>query len=143
MFEPKFYQDQSEWRHKLIPSESSKNESEKTVDLLIYKNHFFLIKKKNVVLGNQKFEFFSRRCSNSYTNQDVLINHIQNCGQQEIISKKTRKESHLYWKKHFHKNLLHFGFFADFEVDNEIDNANTGKNIIFKKSCIQGLLYSI
>ena len=38
------YQDQSEWRHKLIPIEVSKNNSDRIIDLAIYKNHYVLIK---------------------------------------------------------------------------------------------------
>ena len=34
-----FYQDGDKWKHILIPIEISKNESDKVIDLLIYKNH--------------------------------------------------------------------------------------------------------
>ena len=37
IFELTFYQDQNKWKHKLIPIEVSKNESDGVVDLLIYK----------------------------------------------------------------------------------------------------------
>ena len=45
IFELNFCQDQNIWKHKLIPIEVSKNESGRVVDLLIYKNHYVLIKK--------------------------------------------------------------------------------------------------
>ena len=45
IFELNFYQDQNKWRHKIIPIENSKNESDKVIDLLTYKNHYALIKK--------------------------------------------------------------------------------------------------
>ena len=48
MFELNFYQDQNKWRHKLVPIEFSKNDSDRDIDLLIYKNHYALIKKLNV-----------------------------------------------------------------------------------------------
>ena len=44
MFEINFYQDQSKWRHKLIPLEVSNNESERLIDLILDKNHYALIK---------------------------------------------------------------------------------------------------
>ena len=47
-FELIFYQDQNQWKHKLIPIEISKNESDKVIDLAIYKNHYVLIKKLDV-----------------------------------------------------------------------------------------------
>ena len=40
IFELSFYQDQIKWRHKLLPIEISKNESERVLDLLIHKNHY-------------------------------------------------------------------------------------------------------
>ena len=40
IFELNFYQDGNNWKHNLIPIEISKNdESDRVVDLLIYKNH--------------------------------------------------------------------------------------------------------
>ena len=39
---------------------------------------------------------------------------------------KTSSESHLYWRKHFHKNPLFFRIIADFEAGNEIDGSNIG-----------------
>ena len=40
IFELNFHKDQDKWKHKLIPIESSKNdESDRVVDLSIYKNH--------------------------------------------------------------------------------------------------------
>ena len=46
IFEINFYQDQNKWSHKLRPIEvSKKDESNRVVDLLIYKNHYALIEK--------------------------------------------------------------------------------------------------
>ena len=45
IFELNFYQDQNQWKHELIPIEVSKNDSDKFIDLAIYKNHYILIKK--------------------------------------------------------------------------------------------------
>ena len=47
--------------------------------------------------------------------------------QQEITSSiRTSNESHIYWKKYFHKIPLYFRIYADFECNNEIDNSNMG-----------------
>ena len=43
IYELNFYQDGDKWKHNLIPIEISKNESDRVVDLLIYKNHYALI----------------------------------------------------------------------------------------------------
>ena len=50
--EVNFYQDRNEWKHKFIPIEISKNDLDIVVDLLIYKNHYALLKKIIVFLGN-------------------------------------------------------------------------------------------
>ena len=113
-------------KHKLIPIECSKNETDRFVDLLIYKNQHVLNQILDVFSGKQDYRYICRRWLYSYTNQDVLINEIQKCSQQEIISKKTSKESQLYWKDRFHKNSFYFRNFADFEADNEIDISKTG-----------------
>ena len=43
IFELKFYQDQNKWRHNLIPIEVSENDSDRVIDLIIYKNQKALI----------------------------------------------------------------------------------------------------
>ena len=37
---------------------------------------------------------------------------------------RTSSESHLYWKKLFHKNPLYFTIIADFEADIEVDGSS-------------------
>ena len=126
IYELNFYQDGDKWKHNLLPIEISKNESDKIVDLLIYKNHYALIKKLHVFLGDDNKSFTCRRCLNSYTCQNALINHKEKCGDDNICTIRTSNESHIYWKKHFHKNPLYFRIIADFEADNEIDGSNIG-----------------
>ena len=50
IFELNFYQAKNKWKHNLKPIEISRNESDRFVDLLINKNHYVLIKKRNVFL---------------------------------------------------------------------------------------------
>ena len=52
-----FYQDGDKWKHNLKPIEISINESDKVIDLLIYKNHYALIKKLHVFLGDHNKSF--------------------------------------------------------------------------------------
>ena len=47
IFELNFYRDQKKWKHKLIPIEISKNESDKVIDLLIYKNQIECILRRS------------------------------------------------------------------------------------------------
>ena len=56
----------------------------------------------------------------------MIIKHIQKCIQNGKTSIRNSLESHFYTKNHFHRNLLFFGIYADFEADNEIDNFSRG-----------------
>ena len=48
IFDLSFYQDQNNWKHNLIPFEISQNNSDRVLDLAIYKNQYALIRKSNV-----------------------------------------------------------------------------------------------
>ena len=100
-----FYPDKIKGRHKLLPIEISTNDSDRVTDLLIYKNHYVLIKKLHIFLGNHNCNYVSRRCLKYYTSQDVLIKHKQQCGELDISSLRLRNESHLYWKKNIFKRI--------------------------------------
>ena len=125
IFELNFYQDQNKWRHKIISIEYSKNESDRVIDKLVYKNQYVLIKKLNVFLGDHHKTFICR-CLNSYTSENMLLLHKPKCEKNDITTIRTSLESHLHWEKHFHKNPLFFRNHADFEADNEIDNSSLG-----------------
>ena len=130
IYEINFYQDGDKWKHNLIPIEVSKNESDNVIDLLIYKNRYALIKKLHVFLGDHNKSFVCRRCLNSYTCENALLNHKVRCGDDNICTIRTSNESHLFRKKHFHRNLLYFKINADFEADKEIDGSNVGNKTI-------------
>ena len=136
IFELNFYQDKNKWKHNLIPIEISKNKSDKIVDLLTYKNHYALIKKINVFLGDHHKNFICRRCLNSNTSENMLKIHKPKCENNDITTIRTSSESYLHWKKHFHKNPLYFRIYADFEADNEKDNSIVGnkKTNIYKQN---------
>ena len=57
IYELNFYQDGDKRKHDLIPIEISKNESDNVIDLLIYKNHYALIKKLHVFIGYHNKSF--------------------------------------------------------------------------------------
>ena len=143
IYELNFYQDGDKWKHNLIPVEVSKNESDNVIDLLIYKNHYALI--KHVFLGDHNNTFVCRRCLNSYTCENALINHKEKCGDDNICTIRTSNESQLYWKKHFHRNPLYFRITADFEADNEIDASNIGNKTtnIYKQNPVLNGYYII
>ena len=65
--------------------------------------------------------------------------HKLKYGEEVICSIKTSSESSLLWKKHFHKNPLFFKIYADFEVDNEINNSSIGNKQLKSSNKIQYL----
>ena len=141
IFELNFYQDQNQRKYKLIPIEISKNNSDRIIDLAIYKNHYVLIKKLDVFLGDHNKKFICRRCLSSYTSENMLIKHKPKCENNDITIIRTSNESHLQWKKHFHKNPLYFRIYADFEADNEKDNSivsNKTTNIYKQNPVLNG-----
>ena len=141
IYELNFYQDGDKWKHNLIPIEISKNGSDKIVDLLTYKNPYALIKKLHVFLGDHNKSFICRRCLYSYTCENALLNHKEKCGNDNICTIRTSNESHLYCKRHFHKNKLYFRIIADFEAENEKDGSKIGNkttNIYKQKPVFNG-----
>ena len=126
IFELNFYEDGNQWKDKLIPIEISKNNSDRVIDLAIYKNHFVLIKKLDVFLGDHNKKYICRQCLCSYTSENMLIKHKEKCGDDNITTIKTSNKSHLHWEKYFHKNPLYFRIYADFEADNEKHNTCIG-----------------
>ena len=105
IFELNFYQDQNQWKHKLLLIEISKNDSDRVIDLAIYKNHYVLIKKLDVLLGDHNKKCVCRRCLSSYTSENMLMEQKEKCGDDNITTIKTSNETHLHWKNHFHKIL--------------------------------------
>ena len=69
----------------------------------------------------------------------MLIKHKEKCEHNgEITTIRTSPEPHLHWKKFFTKDPLYFRIYADFETDNEIDNAHIGNKTtnIYKRNPI-------
>ena len=71
IFELNFHQNKNKWKHILIPNEISKNESDKVIDLILYKTHYVLIKKLYVFSGDHHENFICRPCLNSYTSEKM------------------------------------------------------------------------
>ena len=56
----------------------------------------------------------------------MLMLHKPKCENNNITTIRTSTESHLNWKKHFHKNPLYFRVNADFGADNEKEKSIIG-----------------
>ena len=98
IFELMFYQDQNKWRKKLIHIEVSKKNSDRVIDLAIYKKdpHYLLIKKLDVFSGDHNKKFICRQRLSSYTSENMLMKQKQKCGGDNITTIKTSNEAHLH-----------------------------------------------
>ena len=66
----------------------------------------------------------------------MLMLHKPKSENIDITTIRTSSESHIHWKKHFHKNPIYFKIYADFEADNEKDNSSVGNKTtnIYKRN---------
>ena len=110
IFELNFYRDQNKWKHKLIPNEVSKNESDRVIDLLIHKNHHVLIEKLHIFLGDHNKKFICRQCLSSYTSENMLMIDKPKCENIDITTLTTSNESLLHWKNIFMKTHYILGY---------------------------------
>ena len=103
---------------------------------MVYKNHYVLIKKLNMFLGDHHENFICRRRLNSYTSENMSMMHKQKCGDDDITTIKLQMNHIFNGKKLFHKNPFYFRINTDFEADNEKDNSSIGDNttIIYKQN---------
>ena len=60
----------------------------------------------------------------SYSSENVLLKGKMKCEKQEVISIKTSNESHIYWRKYFHKIPLYFRIYSESTCDNQINYSN-------------------
>ena len=63
---------------------------------------------------------------NSHTSENKLTIHKPKCENNDITTTRASSDSHIYWKKPFHKNPLNFRIHSDFESDNENDKSSIG-----------------
>ena len=115
------------WKHKLVPVENNSSKNDTEIDLMIYKNHYVLIKKLHIFICNPKRKFISRRCLSCFEHELVLKKHTERREQQDFTAIRLFSDKHLSWKKHYQKVPLYFRKNADFECNNEIDNSTMGE----------------
>ena len=106
--------------YKLVPLYISKNiENRRIIDLILYKNHYILLKKLHVFIGEQDNRFVCRNCLSSYSVQSELISHKKLCGNKNKSVYIPSKESHVKWNKYYQKMPIYSIIIADFEARNE------------------------
>ena len=86
------------------------------MDLILYKNHYILLKKLHVFIGKHDNQYVCRNCLSSYSVQSELSTYSGNKNKSVYI---TTKESHIKWDKYYQKKPVYSIIIADFEARNE------------------------
>ena len=114
------YSEEEDNDYKLVPLYISKNiENRRIVDLILYKNHYILLKKLHVFIGKHDNIYVCRNCLSSYSVQSELITHKKSCGNKNKSVYIPSKETHVKWNKYYQKMPIYSIIFADFEARNE------------------------
>ena len=106
--------------YKLFPLYISKNiENRRIIDLILYKNHYILLKKLHVFIGKHDNIYVCRNCSSSYSVQSELTTHKKLCGNKNKSVYIPSKKTHVKWNKYYQKMPIYSIIIADFEARNE------------------------
>ena len=106
--------------YKLAPLYISKHiENRRIIDLILYKNHYILLKKLYVFIGKHDNSYVCRNCLSSYSIQSELITHKSLRGNKDKSVYIPSKETHVKWNKYYQKKPIYSIIIADFEARNE------------------------
>ena len=103
----------------LTPIHINKNYLQPQIDLLLYQNHYCLIKLHCLMNKDSHMKHVCRSCLTAFSSQPVLIDHIDRCQKQEPTN------IAFSWKNHlkFEDNLIiipsPIRVYADFECFNQ------------------------
>ena len=82
--------------YKLDPLYISKhNQNRRIIDLILYKNHYILLKKLHVFVGKHDCQYICRNCLSSYSVQSELLVHKRICGGKDKSVYLPCKETHV------------------------------------------------
>ena len=106
--------------YNLVPLYISKNlENRKIIDLILYKNHYILLKKLHVFIGKHDNIYVCRNCLNSYSVETELNTHKKLCGNKNKCVYIPSEQTHVMWDKYYQKMPIYSIIIADFEARNE------------------------
>ena len=127
-------QNNKDEKNSIVPLYISKNNLDKTiVDLLLYKNHYLLIKKLHTLLNNRDHHqnIVCRNCLSTYPSQEKLEQHRITCLDNDAMRYIKHHEKYLKWNKLYEKMPIYLTLYADFECLNKpIENENQEGNTI-------------
>jgi hypothetical protein len=122
---------------KLNPIHCSKNgEGVRVIDLMLYKDHFILIKKLHTFCKTSAdATHLCRNCLSTYKTKDHLINHKQLCEKHSEVRYTFPYDKNFKFDKFHYKIKVPFRIYADFECLNVKDGKAVGKktNNVYKQ----------
>ena len=77
-----------------------KNNSDRVIDLMIYKNQYILKESLHEILGKHDCTFVYRLCLSSFSSQNALMGHTPRYEQQELAAFIKFIDPYLNWKIH-------------------------------------------
>ena len=87
--------------------------------MILYKNHYILLKKLHVFIGKHDNSYVCRNCPSSYTVQSELNTHKKLCGNKNKSVYIPSKETYVKWNKYYQKMPIYSIIIADFEARNQ------------------------
>ena len=93
------------------------------VNILYYKGHYMLCKDISIFTRtSDNTTFPCLQCMTSFSSEQALKNHLNNCQENEAVRNTFPKEDYLKFNKWFYKNKVPFTIYCDFEAYNVIGN---------------------
>ena len=115
----------------LTPIHINKNYFQLQIDLLLYQNHYCLITKLHCLINKDShMKHVCRRCLTAFSSEDILIDHIERCINQQPTKISFSYKDHLKFEDHHMKIPLPIRVYADFECINQPQN---NPKVLFKQ----------
>ena len=110
-----------QWKKHLFPIYISEQSNEKTIDIMLYKEHYVLINNFNRLMysfnKNKNSKHFCKRCLHCCSSADILKSHEERCP-AKVLGKcimPTEKDNKLFFKNYKFQMRSPFIIYADFE----------------------------
>src|SRR5258708_4220653 len=104
-------------RSYIVPIQISKTEAKNTINLLLYKDHYFYIKKLNRILGtwNSNYHYFCENCLIGFKDKLLLEKHRQCCSFFKPTLTLFPSEKHIWFKNLRQMVEFPYVIYSDFE----------------------------
>jgi hypothetical protein len=129
----------------VFPVYISKRKAKHTIKILLYENHYYLIKNFNRLIGSYQsnYHHFCYNCLSGFRTLNGLENHIKNCKHFKPTAIEMPQEKEFSFEQYNYMYKFPYVMFADFEsilVKENIKLSNKTKLIQKHKACGYALI---